>query len=193
MASANITKLTVAAFCLKYGVIFAETAEGGKVTVGAESKEFKYTDKGAVPPRTGLVSWLGERVPAIAKDFPIVKGKGKGAAKGEGKVSIDILSTDEGCAGFSIEKLETLREHLDSYIPARKEAEEVAIKVKAREELKEKLAVLGLNTPKEVFDFIKGAAADPAAAAKAAEIVRPEGKGKGKAEPKPETADAPKG
>lgn len=192
MASANITKATVAAFCLKYGVKFEETPEGGKVTVGAETKEFKYTAAGKVPPRTGLVSWLGERVPAIAKDFPIVKGKGKGG-KGEGKVTIALLSTDEGCAGFSIEALETLREHLDSYIPARKEAEEAEIKVKAREELKEKLAVLGLNTAKEVFDFIKGAAVDPAAAAKAAEIVRPEGKGKGKAEPKPETADAPKG
>jgi hypothetical protein len=189
MASANITKLTVAAFCLKYGVKFEETPEGGKVTVGADIKDFKYTADGKVPPRTGLVSWLGERVPAIAKDFPVVKGK-KSADKGGVKVTIEDLTTDEGCAKFSVEQLEAVLEQLDSYIPVRKEAEETANKAAARDELKEKLAALGLNTPKEVFDFIKGAAAD--AAPKAAEIVRPEGKGKGKAEPKPEDADAPK-
>lgn len=190
MASANLTKTNVEEFCKKYGVTLVVTPEGGKVTVGAESKEFKYTADGKVPPRTGLVSWLGERVPAIAKDFPVVKGKGKGAGKGEVKVTIDILSTDEGCAGFSIEKLEALQEHLDSYIPARKEAEKTATEAKTRDELKEKLAALGLTTAKEVFEFIKGEAKD--AAPKSAEIVRPEGKGKSKAEPKPAEGDGKK-
>lgn len=103
-------------------ISYEETATGGKVEVGGEVKAWNWTRADGVPPRTGLVSWLGERVPEFGSSYPAAAKKmtaTKGITPMVTRPSSAVVVTPAWWLEYSLETLEAVSSMLADEIPRR--------------------------------------------------------------------------